>query len=194
MARTAIVGSFAVVLAIGVWFLWPRGESASPAATTVLAVQPTTTRASDITTSTTLTSTTETASASHVVETVEEAEEILRELWFGWFEGIYNQDEERIREVVATEELVEEALAQFDIMDFASPPQAEDLELSMTEILRSDDECLGVWTVITVSEFREGTSEGLHVLRRVDEGWRSLSLWDKRNDLWEADCDSSLGS
>ncbi len=114
MARTAIVGLFAVVLAIGVWFLWPRGESASPAITTVQAVQPTTTKASDITTSTILTSTTETASESHVVETVEEAEEILRELWFGWFEGIYNQDEDRIREVVATEEFLSAGIEAFD--------------------------------------------------------------------------------
>ena len=113
MATKAIAGLIVVGLAIGVWLLWPRGESASPVSTTVLAVEPTTTRGSDTSTSATPTSTTVVNSESHIVETVEEAEEILRELWFGWFEGIYNQDEDRIREVVATEESVEEAKSQF---------------------------------------------------------------------------------
>ncbi|MFV1963314.1 MAG: hypothetical protein ACC658_15970, partial [Acidimicrobiia bacterium] len=130
MAKKAIVGLVVVALAIGVWWLWPRGESASPASTTVLAAEPTTTSEAGATTSTAVPPTTETTTDSQIVETVEEAEEILRELWFGWFEGIYNQDEDRIREVVATEESVEEALAQFEIMDFASPPQPEDLEFS----------------------------------------------------------------
>jgi len=192
MARTAIVGLFAVVLAIGVWFLWPRGESASPTATTVLAVQTTTTKASDITTSTTLTSTTETASESHVVETVEEAEEILRELWFGWFEGIYNQDEDRIREVVATEESVEEAVAQFGNVEFFRAPGANDIRFDSTELLGTDQDCLAVWTTMTLAGFREGDSQNVHILRWHGERWRSLSVWRHKEDLWEADCDSLL--
>jgi hypothetical protein len=191
MARTAIVGLFAVVLAIGVWFLWPQGESASTGATTVLAVQPTTTKASDITTSTILTSTTETASESHVVETVEEAEEILRELWFGWFEGIYNQDEDRIREVVATEEQVAEATDQFGVMVFAATPTADSLNFNDLELLRSDDQCLSVWATVS-ADFREGSSEGVHIVRRSGESWLFASYWTLKEDLWEADCETQL--
>lgn len=192
MARTAIVGLFAVVLAIGVWFLWPRGESASPATTTVQAVQPTTTKASDITTSTTLTSTTETASESHVVETVEEAEEILRELWFGWFEGIYNQDEDRIREVVATDHQFNLAASQFGNMTFDQAPLPEDLAYSETEILRADEQCLAVWSTTSISGFTSQRTADVHVIRWRDGKWRFFSLWAFRNDLWESDCTSQF--
>jgi len=193
MARTAIVGLFAVVLAIGVWFLWPRGESASPTATTVLAVQTTTTKAFDITTSTTLTSTTETASESHVVETVEEAEEILRELWFGWFEGIYNQDEDRIREVVATEEFLSAGIEAFDTLEFTSPPTPEAISFDDTELLEATAECIAIWTTGRV-EFlgsnRENT--GVDIVRRIANTWQILSTWLYKEDLWQADCESRL--
>jgi hypothetical protein len=193
MARTAIVGLFAVVLAIGVWFLWPRGESASPAATTVLAVQPTTTRASDITTSTILTSTTETASESHVVETVEEAEEILRELWFGWFEGIYNQDEDRIREVVATEEFLSAGIEAFDTLEFTSPPTPEAIRFLEANLLLATDKCIAIWSISDTSFLAAGPPrEGLEILRRVHDKWRLLSSWAEREDLWEQDCEAQL--
>jgi hypothetical protein len=129
---------------------------------------------------------------SRVVETVEEAEAILRELWFGWFEGIYLEDEDRIREVVATEEQVEQARQQFGVMDFEAVPVAAAITFSATEILRSDSECLAVWSTLNLIELREGTSENVHVLRRHDGRWLHLGLWTHRRDLWESDCDSAL--
>ena len=192
MATKAIAGLIVVGLAIGVWLLWPRGQSASPVSTTVLAAEPTTTGASDTTTSTTPTSTTLVSSESHVVKTVEEAEEILRELWFGWFEGIYNQDEDRIHEVVATEESVEEAKSQFGQVEFERAPEADDITFGSTELLRTDEDCLAVWTEMTLRGFREGDSVNVNILRWHDEHWMSLSVWRHREDLWEADCDSLL--
>jgi hypothetical protein len=126
-----------------------------------------------------------------VVETVEEAEEILRELWFGWFEGIYNQDEERIREVVVLEETVETAKESFGT-EFARAPQPSDITFDDAEILRTDSECLAVFATMRLSGFREGSSGGVYVLRSTEEGWSRLSTWSERNDLWEADCDSIL--
>ncbi|MEX2250445.1 MAG: hypothetical protein WD895_00070, partial [Acidimicrobiia bacterium] len=92
MIRRLIAGLVVVGLAIGVWALWPRGEPDPSPTTTVNAVGSSTTsiRVASRTTGST-------AAQTHVVTTVEEAEEILRALWFGWFEGIYNQDEERIK-------------------------------------------------------------------------------------------------
>ncbi|MFQ5523113.1 MAG: hypothetical protein ACE5F5_06000, partial [Acidimicrobiia bacterium] len=122
MLRRAAAALLLVGLAAGVWMLWPRGDPGGQVATTLpAAVAPSTTTTLAATT-TTAVGTTTTTIESHVVETVEEAEAILRELWFGWFEGIYNQDEDRIREVVATEEQVEDARAQFDVMTFTEPP------------------------------------------------------------------------
>ena len=115
MTRRLVVGLIVVGLAVGIWALWPR-ESADPSPTTVpTAVETTTTALVTTTTAVPATSTTET---THVVATVEEAEEILTGLWFGWFEGIYNQDEDRIREVVGTQAMLDAARAQFGVMEF----------------------------------------------------------------------------
>ena len=160
--------------------------------TTVLAVEPTTTRGSDTATSATPTSTSVENSESHVVKTVEEAEEILRELWFGWFEGIYNQDEDRIREVVATEAMLESAVAAFG-KAYDSPPSYEDVLFSGSEVLRSDEECLVVWSTIDISGFAgPGASESSLYVLRSDGSWLLATVWVNREDLWEPDCDSLL--
>ncbi|MGH8950519.1 MAG: hypothetical protein ACRDX9_03750, partial [Acidimicrobiia bacterium] len=99
MIRRLIAGLIVVGLAVGIWALWPRGESDPTPTTLPIAVETTTT--TQVTTTTSAATTT--TDGSHVVTTVEEAEAILRDLWFGWFEGIYNQDEDRIREVVGTQ-------------------------------------------------------------------------------------------
>lgn len=191
MLRRVIAGLVLVGMAIGVWLLWPVGEEPIPSSTTALAVEPSTTVTSSQATTVASAATSTIAPDDHIVETVEEAEAILRELWFGWFEGIYNQDEDRIREVVATEETVQTALESFGI-EFAAEPSSEMITFSETEILRSDSDCLAVWTVMALSGFREGSSSGVQVLRRADGEWVQLSVWTNRNDLWEADCDSLL--
>ncbi|MEA1902087.1 MAG: hypothetical protein U9N56_01015, partial [Actinomycetota bacterium] len=99
----AVAGLIVVGMVVSIWMLWPRGDPVSPTTTALVAVGSTTITPTTPTSTTVVTSTS-TTETTHVVETVEEAEAILRELWFGWFEGIYSQDEDRIREVVATEE------------------------------------------------------------------------------------------
>ena len=181
----------AIALGIGVFLLWPRSSDDPPANTEAMATSTTTTAAGPTSTTSTVQSTSTTGVESHVVETVEEAEEILRELWFGWFEGIYNQDEEQIREVVVLEETVETARESFGI-EFERAPTPSDISFSDSEVLRSDEMCLAVWTVLELSGFREGSSSGVEILRWTDGKWKSLTTWTNRDDLWEADCESSL--
>jgi hypothetical protein len=183
----AVAVAIVVGLAVGVWWLWPRDDAGSPSTTLPLAA---TTIEGVTTTSSSPTSTIETG---HVVETAEEAEEVLRELWFGWFEGIYNQDADRIREVVATEEQVETAREQFGVMEFTGPPTGEGLTLAETEILRSDEQCLAVWASVT-SDFRPGSTASVHVIRWASDRWVAMSYWPLREDLWEADCEALLSS
>ena len=185
--RRLVAGLIVVGLAIGIWVLWPR-ESSDPSPTTVPAAVETT----FATTTTTVPTTTSTTEATHVVASVEEAEGILRGLWFGWFEGIYNQDEDRIREVVGTQSALDDAREQFGAMDFQREPRPSDIVTTETEILRSDDECLVIWTNLGISGFSSGTSAGVHVLRWNGEKWVSLSLWEFKNDLWEEDCRVAL--
>jgi hypothetical protein len=129
-----------------------------------------------------------------VVDTVEEAEAILRELWFGWFEGIYNQDEDRIREVVLLDETVATAKTQFGKMEFTMHPEPTDIGLSDVVILRGTSDCLAMSAHLDVSAFRPEAvgSDGVYVSRYYDGSWKLLTVWANEDDLWEADCESSL--
>lgn len=187
-----IAGVVVVGLAIGIWLLWPRATSSDTATTKDLEATATTSSSTQPTAPPPVTpepSTTTTTSDSHVVETAEEAEAILRELWFGWFEGIYNQDEDRIREVVATEEYLEAAKAAMLTLEFSQSPMAMGILFETMEILRSDDSCLAVWSVSNVEFLDEGPDRvGVDVLRWVDGSWKLTSSWANRDDLWETDC------
>jgi hypothetical protein len=191
--RRVIAALVVVGLAIAVVALWPRSDAGDTAAEATTTTSTTTTEPDPTTTSSTTVPTTSTTSVpdDHVVETVEEAEAILRELWFGWFEGIYYEDEDRIREVVVLEETVETAKESFGL-EFERAPEPEDITFAETEILRSDEQCLAVWSVLTTSGFQSGTTDGVYVLRWTNDSWSRLSTWIQRNDLWEADCESTL--
>jgi len=188
--RRVIAALIVVGLAVGVFLLWPTpldDEEPEAAGSTTTTTEPSTTSTAAAPTTST------TTDESHVVETVEEAEEILRELWFGWFEGIYNQDEERIREVVATETLLEAGIRAFETLTFTEPPSESGLQFEELEILSADEECLAVWSVTTTPFL--GSSDprsGVEVVRWTDDGWRLTSSWRFREDLWEADCEVQL--
>ena len=77
-------------------------------------------------------------------------------------------------------------------MEFVREPRHGDISFSSSELLRADDECLAIWTVMELSGFREGEAQNVHVIRWTDGGWRLLSSWMYREDLWESDCDSQL--
>lgn len=182
MARLAVAVAVVIALAVGVWMLWPDDERG---ATTTEPLAASTTTISSTTTEPAPTTTED----DHIVETVEEAEEILREFWLGWYGGFYRRDAELIRSVVATEEEVASAVANFDLLTFTRAPMTGDFTFAGTEILRSDSSCLVIWSEFT-PPFLEpiGTTGGVHVFRRVGDSWKSLRYWKYRDDLWEDDC------
>src|SRR5690554_4371097 len=186
MARLAVAVAVVIALAVGVWMLWPDDErgatTTEPLAASTTTSSPTTTEPAPTTTE-----------DDHVVDTVEEAEEILRGIWFAWFEGIYNQDEDRIWEVSVTEEQVGEASDAFGEMQFGQPPTPDGLQFEDTEILLTTSDCLGVWTSMNVA-FRGGASSGVNVLRFHEGRWKLLNYWRHRDDLWREDCDVSCPS
>ena len=195
MFRRLIAGLVVAGLAVGVWLLWPEGEP--PVSTITAAATPTTVRATPTSSAppavTPDPSTTSTTEDTHVVETTEQAEAILRELWFGWFEGIYYQDEDRIREVVATEEYLTAGVAAFSTLVFVEPPDPDGVVFVSIEILRSDNQCVAVWSESNVTFLEPGPSRvGVDILRWVDGEWRLTSSWANRADLWEADCEALL--
>jgi hypothetical protein len=193
--RRAISVLVVVGLALAVVLLWAnRGGDSSPgtqaqASTTTL---PPATTSLPPDTTTLATTTTTSPTEIEIVETVEQAEAILRELWFGWFEGIYNEDEDRIREVVANPQLVSEAVDQFGTMDFLSRPTPSGLTFQNTEILLAREDCVVVWSVVNAQPIVGAQNDGVHVFVRSDGEWLFISQWATRNDLWEEDCQSQL--
>ena len=183
-----------VGLGVGVWLLWPRDDSDTSSTTTPVAAVSTTTGTAEPTTSLEPREPTTSLDDTLVVETVEEAEAILRELWFGWFEGIYHQDEARIREVVASQGDLDAARELFGDMDFIEAPTQADLILSDIEILRSDRECLVTWSSLDVEDFLPPgeARTAVDVIRKQSQTWKLFSAWSFRVDLWEDDCESLL--
>ncbi len=187
--RTVIAALVVVALIAGILAFWPRDSDVEASATTTSTTLPVTTTSRPTTTSVEAASTVTTGDG-HVVTSVEEAEEILRDLWFGWFEGIYLEDEDRIREVVILEETVATARESFGTIE--NPPSAAEIEFSDVEILESNRDCLAVWTSMTLSGFRTGETQGVNVLRWHNDDWAILSVWKNRDDLWIDDCDALL--
>ncbi|MDH3463900.1 MAG: hypothetical protein OEM32_09780 [Acidimicrobiia bacterium] len=184
-------GLIVIGLAIGVWLLWPGNDG-----TPVTSTMPTETTVSSssepaITTTTPPPGSTTDSDTVEVIDTVEEAEELLRNLWFGWFEGIYLEDEERIKEVVASQNQLDAAVAAFGVMTFDFPPTPEGIVLTEIEILRADSECTAVWAKLEVT-FRAATTEGVHLLRIFQGTWHMVNLWQLRGDLWSQDCAAQL--
>ncbi len=184
-----VAGLIVIGLAFGVWIIWPRADEEPPPTTQVA---PTTTSIATTTTTPEETSTTAAPTAA-VIETVEQAEDLLRQFWFGWFEGIYLGDEDRIKEVVASQPLLDSARAQFDVMVFVDEPSFGATTVTSTELLVNTPECTAIWSTVS-STFRSGQTEGVHVFRKTEGNWRLVNLWPLKADLWEEDCDSQLES
>jgi hypothetical protein len=187
IAAVAIV----VALAVGVWLLWPDDDPAPPTSTTSTTSTTTTVPSTSTTTPADTTSTAPPEAGT--IDTVEEAEEVLRQLWFGWFEGIYNQDEDRIKEVVASQKLLDDARKAFGA-PFTDEPTANAISFVSVEILRSDEDCLAVFNAIDVTQFRGpgAVTDSVEILRQTPEGWKFSASWADRNDLWEQDCEAQL--
>ena len=186
-----LAGLIVIGLAIGVWLVWPEGDTPATTTSTDLAVVSSTTTVPSSSTTSTSPSTTNTAGGLEVIDTNEEAEQLLRQLWFGWFEGIYNQDEERIKEVVASQSQLDAARSAFGAMEFESQPTEAGIVLSEVEVLRADTTCTAIWGRIS-AEFRDGESEGVHTFRSSDSQWKYVNSWPLRGDLWAQDCDAQL--
>jgi hypothetical protein len=189
-----VAGLIVIVLAFGVWIVWPRGEP-EPSSTLSAddsSTNSTTSMATSQTTPTETTTTTEPVVA--VIETVEQAEDLLRVLWLGWFEGIYNQDEDRIKEVVASQSHLDSARAAFGVATFSEAPTSGQILLSDTEILFSDAKCVVIWSNVDVTGFRgDGATTTTVEVIRLDAGvWKFVGSWRNKGDLWEQDCESQL--
>jgi hypothetical protein len=77
---------------------------------------------------------------------------------------------------------------------FTAAPTEEGVVLTQTELLRSDEKCLVVWSTLDVSAFRGAGSQSqmVTVTRWADDTWKLATTWTNKEDLWETDCEGEL--
>ena len=160
-------------------------DRSTPGPTTTLLASPTTTTSVAITTTTAAATTTTSEDAR-----IAEVEQILTDLWFGWFDAIYRRDADDLWEVVATTSKHQAGLRAMDTLQFSSPPSRSEIEVSVEEILLDRSDCLVPFGTTTAAFIQDGTVEGLEVLwPDLRYGWRMATSWVFPDDLWQADCD-----
>jgi hypothetical protein len=165
-------------------------DRSTPGPTTTLLAAPTTTLAP----STTVVITTN-VEASTAVPTEDqrkaEVEDILTDLWFGWFDAIYRKDADALWDVVATTPFHQAGVEAMSAASFDAAPVAEDLDVVVERILLDREDCLVVLNTISIP-FLEGapTNTSVKVMwPDADRSWRFATSWLYPGDRWQADCD-----
>ena len=161
-------------------------DRSTPGPTTTLLASPTTTTSVAITT-TTAAATTTTSEDDRIAE----VEQILTDLWFGWFDAIYRRDPDALLDVVATTPFHDAGVEAMATANFASSPSRDVLHVEVDDILLDREDCLVVLNTITIP-FLEGspTNTSVKVMWPEEErGWRFATSWLDPGDLWRDDCD-----
>jgi hypothetical protein len=120
-----------------------------------------------------------------------ELEEILTDLWFGWFDAIYRKDTDALWDVVATTPFHQAGVEAMTAASFDVAPVAGDLDVVVETILLDREDCLVVLNTISMP-FLAGapTNTSVKVMwPDPDRGWRFATSWLYPGDRWQADCD-----
>jgi hypothetical protein len=195
-ARAGLGLGVIAALAIAIWAAVSRGNGDPPpttASTTTVATTATTTSTTIASTTSTTAATTTTPAETTVdpEARVEEVRQILQDLYYGWFLAIYNQDEETVRQVIATQRYLDDFRRAIAEVDYPRAPTQEDVVVTDLEILRDSNECLVTYSTIDVSRWLgDGASvTSVNVLLPVHGEWRFGTAWMYRDDLWQQDCE-----
>jgi hypothetical protein len=193
-ARTGLSIGVIVALAVAIWAAVSSGnDEVPPISSTSATVSSTSVSTSS---STTTTAPTTTSAATSVPGTtdpearLEEVRLIVRDVWFGWFDAVYRNDEEAVLEVVATPT----RLANFqEAVESAAWPRAPDLSEIVpaeVEILFDEATCLVVLSTLDLTAWLGGdaVTTGVDVMWPHDGSWRFASHWANASDVWETDC------
>ncbi|CAN5878210.1 hypothetical protein BH23ACT5_BH23ACT5_14090 [soil metagenome] len=198
--RAGLAAAVVIALAVTVWAAVSPDDQPVPTTFAPPSTVPPTSTTTTPTTPTVPTTTTDTPVTATVVPDTtfdadartEEVRLILEDLWFRWFDAIYHDDEEAVREVVSTQRGLDDFAQAVAQMDLPRKPQRGDVRVQAVEVLRDDDDCLVVFHDLDLTEWRGPDSQSslVDVLFPYESGWRFATTWQNRNDLWEADCEA----
>jgi hypothetical protein len=167
-------------------------DRSTPGPTTTLLASPTTTAESPTTTQlVTTTAEGSTTSTTTEEQRLAEVEQILTDLWFGWFDAIYRKDADALWNVVATTPFHEAGIAAMDELTFDAEPSSEQLGVTIVDVLLDRPDCLVVQNTVSMPFLVTNPSDsGVNVLWPDERyGWRFATAWVYPGDLWKADCD-----
>lgn len=188
MSRWRLVAGVGVVavLALTLIVLSVLGDSSSNSTTTTLLAGSTTSTTSPTSTTTTAATTLTTTAEQRLAE----VEELLGDLWFGWFDAIYRKDPDALWDVVATTPFHEDGVAAMDSMEFIAAPTPSGVVIGDLTILLERPDCLVVDHFVDMSQFRGVVGDNtVRVLwPDASHGFRFATAWQFANDLWLSDC------
>lgn len=200
-ARVGLGLGVIAALAVAIWAAVAQGGDETPSTTTTL--PPSTTSAPPTTISTTTvaptsTTTTPTTTPAETTATTVDAEAraeevrlILQDLYYGWFTAIYNEDENTVLEVIATQRYLEDFRRAITTLEYPRAPEKDEIVVTELEILRDTEECLVTYSTIDVTSWLgdDAIVTGVDVLLPVDGEWRFGTAWIYKEDLWQRDCE-----
>jgi hypothetical protein len=167
-------------------------DRSTPGPTTTLLASPTTTAESPTTTQlVTTTAEGSTTSTTTEEQRLAEVEQILTDLWFGWFDAIYRKDADALWNVVATTTFHGAGVQAMDILEFDEAPTREVIEVDVDAILLDREDCLVAFSSASAPFLaNDPTNSTVKVMWPDTSGhWRFASSWQHSGDLWQADCD-----
>jgi hypothetical protein len=190
LSRWRLVAGVGVVavLALTLIVLSVQGSSSSTPSTSILSAEPITTTSPPTSASST------TTEAITVPTTAEQrlagVEELLGDLWFGWFDAIYRKDSDALWQVVATSQFHNDGKAAMNTMTFIAAPTREGVVVGNVRILLDRLDCLVVQQYVDMSGFRGVIGDDtVRVLwPDVQRGFRFATAWQFSNDRWLDDC------
>jgi hypothetical protein len=148
---------------------------------------PTTTTTASAPTATTAPPTTTTT----VLDRRAEIAEIVRDFYFGWFDGIYREDVDTLDRVAGTNSVYEQGVAAFGKVAFTAAPTRDAVGVDVKTVLLDRPDCLVVSADIDFRSFvaTDEVMPAVDVFFRVGEGWGRAVSYRYEQELWMVACD-----
>lgn len=153
----------------------------------VVVAMPVTTTTTMVVTTTTVQATTTTT----VVDREAEIEEILRDFYFGWFDGIYREDVDTLDRIAGSEDVFEQGVAAFGKPKFTTAPTRDAVGVEVKNVLLDRPDCLVVSADIDFRSFIDidRVMPAVDVFFRVGDGWGRAISYEYEKEMWLVACD-----
>jgi len=137
------------------------------------------------------TTTTPPATTTTVVDRESEIAEMLRDFYFGWFDGIYRQDTDTLDRIAGSDAVFERGVAAFGEVAFTAAPRREAVGVDVKTVLLDRPDCLVVSADIDFRSFvaTDEVMPAVDVFFRVGDGWGRAVSYLYEQELWLVACD-----